>query len=131
MISKYGYDVFFTVTTLCTVLIVVAIVFVEPRIPRYLLIALGLAVFGLTTNFFRDAQRSTPEGSNLIIARADGKVVAVKDVEETELFHSRAQQVSIFMSPLNVHVNRNPVSGVVRYTRYIPGEYFAAFEDKA
>lgn len=131
MISKYGYDVFFTLTTLCAVLIVVAMVFVEPRIPRYFLIALGLTVFGLTANFFRDPQRSTPEGSNLIIAPADGKVVAVKDVEEAEFLHSRAQLVSIFMSPLNVHVNRNPISGVVRYTRYVPGEYFAAFEDKA
>ncbi len=131
MISKYGYDVFFTVTILCTVLIVVAIIFVEPRAPRYILIALGLTVFGLTANFFRDPQRNTPEGASHIIAPADGKIIVVKGVEDPEFLHGHAQQISIFMSPLNVHVNRIPVSGVVRYTRYVPGEYFAAFEDKA
>lgn len=131
MISKYGYDVFFTVTTVCTALIVVAVIFVEPRVPKYLLIALGLIVFGLTANFFRDPQRDTPEGAGYIIAPADGKVVVVKEVEEPEFLHARARQISIFMSPLNVHVNRNPISGVVRYARYVPGEYFAAFEDKA
>jgi phosphatidylserine decarboxylase len=131
MISKYGYDVFFTVATICTVFIVVAVIFVEPRIPKYLLIALGLISFVLTANFFRDPQRDTPQGTAHIIAPADGKVVAVRTVEDLEFFHSRVQQISIFMSPLDVHVNRNPISGVVRYTRYVPGEYFAAFEDKA
>lgn len=131
MISKYGYDVFFTVATLCAVLVVVAIVFVEPRLPKYCIIVASLIVFGLTANFFRDPQRTTPEGSAHIIAPADGKIVALTVAEETEFFHSRAQRISIFMSPLNVHVNRNPVSGIVRYTRYVPGEFFAAYEDKA
>ena len=131
MISKYGYDVFFTIAALCTVLIVVAIVFVEPKLPRYCVIIASAIFFGLTLNFFRDPERTTPEGDRHIIAPADGKVLAVKTVEESEYFHSRAQQISIFMSPLNVHVNRIPVSGVVRHVRHIPGEYFAAFEDKA
>ena len=52
-------------------------------------------------------------------------------MEEKEFFHGEAWQLCIFMSPLNVHVNRNPISGVVRHTRYVKGEYFAAFEDKA
>jgi phosphatidylserine decarboxylase len=73
----------------------------------------------------------TPNGENLIIAPADGKVIVIKQVDENEFFHSKAWQISIFMSPLNVHVNRNPISGIVKHIRYVKGEYFAAFEDKA
>ena len=131
MISKYGYDVFFTVAALCAVLVVVAIIFVEPKLPRYCIIVAGAIVLGLTLNFFRDPERITPGGERHIIAPADGKIVVVKDVEVAEYLHSRARQVSIFMSPLNVHVNRNPIAGVVQHVRYVPGEYFAAFEDKA
>ena len=131
MITRYGYDVFFSVATICFVLIVAAAVFIDPKLPRYGVIAVSVLFFGLTLNFFRDPERQTPVGDRLVIAPADGKVVAVKSVEETEFFHSPAQQVSIFMSPLNVHVNRIPISGAVRHVRYLPGEFFAAFEDKA
>lgn len=131
MISKYGYDVFFTITALCTALVVVAVIFMEPKLLRYGIILVGVAFFGLTLNFFRDPDRITPEGKRHIIAPADGKIVLLKQVEETEYFRGHATQVSIFMSPLNVHVNRNPISGTVEHFRYVPGEYFAAYEDKA
>jgi phosphatidylserine decarboxylase len=95
------------------------------------LVVFSAAVFGFAVNFFRDPNRSTPQDEGLVIAPADGKVVAVRKVGENEFFHAEAWMVSIFMSPLNVHVNRSPISGVVRHTRYIKGEYFAAFADKA
>jgi phosphatidylserine decarboxylase len=131
MITKYGYDVFFTIAAVCVVIILLALLFVEPKSYRYSLIVVSLAVLAFVTNFFRDPERVTPKGENLIIAPADGKVVVVKKVFDNEFFHSEVWQVSIFMSPLNVHVNRNPISGSVKYTRYVKGEYFAAFEDKA
>lgn len=131
MISKYGYDVFFTISAICVVGIVVAIVFIEPKAPRYGVVVAGLVLFGLTLNFFRDPERTTPQGDRHIIAPADGEVVVVKEVEVPEYLKARACQISIFMSPLNVHVNRNPVSGVVGHVRHVAGEYFAAFEDKA
>jgi phosphatidylserine decarboxylase len=131
MLSKYGYDVFFTVAALCAVAAVVAAVFVEPRLLRYGIIAVSIAFFGLTANFFRDPDRVTPEGDRHIIAPADGRIVEVKQLEESEYLHSRATRISIFMSPLNVHVNRNPISGSVEHVRYVRGEYFAAYEDKA
>jgi phosphatidylserine decarboxylase len=131
MISKYGYDVFFTIATFCTVIVVVAVIFVEPKLLRYGIVFAGVLFFGLTLNFFRDPERNVPQGDRFIIAPADGQIVALKQVEESEYLHSRTQQISIFMSPLNVHVNRNPISGVVRYVRYVPGEFFAAYEDKA
>ena len=131
MISKYGYDVFFTVAALCGVVVVVAVVFVEPKFPRYGIVVSGLVLFLLTLNFFRDPERKPPEGDQHIVAPADGRIVVVKEVEASEYLRGRACQISIFMSPLNVHVNRNPVTGVVRHVRYVPGEFFAAFEDKA
>jgi phosphatidylserine decarboxylase len=131
MITRYGYDVFFTIAAVCTVIIVLALIFVEPKSFRYSLILVSAAFLGFTTYFFRDPERITPQADTCIIAPADGKVIVVKKVNEHEFFHSDVWQISIFMSPLNVHVNRNPISGIVGHTRYVKGEYFAAFEDKA
>ncbi len=131
MITKYGYDVYFTIAAICVIAIVIAIIFIEPKAYKYLLIFFSLALFGFATNFFRDPERLTPDGEKLIISPADGKVIVVKQVEENEFLKSPSWQISIFMSPLNVHVNRNPISGKVKHTRYVKGEYFAAFEDKA
>jgi phosphatidylserine decarboxylase len=131
MITKYGYDVYFTIAAVCVVIIVLVILFVEPKSLRYSLIVVSLAFLGFTTNFFRDPERTTPKDDNLIIAPADGKVIVLKKIHDDEFFHADVQQISIFMSPLNVHVNRNPITGSVRHTRYVKGEYFAAFEDKA
>jgi phosphatidylserine decarboxylase len=131
MITKYGFDVFFTVATVCVVCIVLALLFIEPKSFRWSVVVVSLAVLGFTAYFFRDPDRSTPALASSILAPADGKIVVVKKVHEKEYFQSEVWQISIFMSPLNVHVNRSPVTGTVKYTRYIQGEYFAAFEDKA
>ncbi len=131
MITKYGYDVYFTIAAVCVVILVLAILFVEPKSLRYSLIVVSLAFLGFTTNFFRDPERTTPKGENLIIAPADGRVIVLKRIHDDEFFHADVQQIGIFMSPLNVHVNRNPITGIVRHTRYVKGEYFAAFEDKS
>lgn len=130
-IAKYGYDVFFTITAICFVLLLAAVVFVEPRGLKYGLIAFSILFFGFTLNFFRDPERRTPEGDDLVIAPADGKVIVIKQTAEQEYFRGETTQISIFMSPVNVHVNRSPISGVVKHFRYVKGEYFSAFEDKA
>jgi phosphatidylserine decarboxylase len=98
------------------------------RIPILLLSAF-LVIF--TLNFFRDPERSVPNKSNIVVSPADGRVLFVKDVLEDKFLNSKAKMVAIFMSPLNVHVNRIPISGQVEYVKYIQGEYLAAFEDKA
>lgn len=131
MITRYGYDVFFTIAAICLIAVVVAFFFIEPKIFKFSVITVSLVLLGFTVNFFRDPNRFTPAGNNLIIAPADGKVIVVKKVQEGEYFYSEVTQISIFMSPLNVHVNRNPISGTVQHLRYVKGEYFAAFEDKA
>jgi phosphatidylserine decarboxylase len=84
-----------------------------------------------TLSFFRDPERTTPPGDNLVISPADGEVVLIKPVQEDEYLRKAGSQISIFMSPFNVHVNRWPISGVVEYFKHIPGEYLVAYEEKS
>ncbi len=81
--------------------------------------------------FFRDPQRTVPSGDNLILSPADGKIVAIETFSELLFLKSQVQKISIFLSPLDVHINRIPVSGQVEYLSYFPGKFMAAFEDKA
>jgi phosphatidylserine decarboxylase len=81
--------------------------------------------------FFRDPEREVPEGENLILAPADGKVILIKPLENLEFMGGGGTLVSVFMSLFNVHVNRVPISGVVKYFKYNPGKFFPAFKDKA
>lgn len=131
MIAKYGYDVFFTIAAICGIAILLAVFLIESEILTYGIVIVSVLALGFAANFFRDPDRSTPAGDNLIVAPADGKVITVRMATEAEFLQSEATLISIFMSPLNVHVNRNPVSGTVKHTRYVKGQYFAAFEEKA
>ncbi len=102
--------------------------------PSWLTIVLRLlsvGVFLLLLNFFRNPPRHTPVSENSIIAPADGKVVVIEEVYEPEYFKEKRLQVSVFMSPLNVHVNRYPVSGRIKYYRYHPGKYLVAWHPKS
>jgi len=82
--------------------------------------------------FFRNPLRLIPVAdNNIIYAPADGKVVVIEEAEETEYFQDQRLQVSIFMSPVNVHVNRNPVGGKVTYNAYHPGKYLVAWHPKS
>jgi len=95
--------------------------------------AYALSVFLLVTiiQFFRHPSREHTLGENLIIAPADGKVVVIEETVEQEYFKDKRLQVSIFMSPINVHVNRFPIGGVVSFFRYHPGKFLAAWEPKS
>jgi len=81
--------------------------------------------------FFRIPNRKFTEGENFVVAPADGKVVVIEETEEPEYFKGRRLQVSIFMSPLNVHVNRSPITGKVDYVKYHPGKYLVAWHPKS
>lgn len=131
LITEYGYDVFFTVVVVCCVVIGASYFLIPTPVVRYFLIAVAASTFIFALNFFRDPDRQTPVGNNLVISPADGTVVVVKEANEDAYLKSDAIQISIFMSPLNVHVNRIPISGAVGYIRYVEGEFFAAFGDKA
>lgn len=97
----------------------------------YLLGLAALVLFALILNFFRNPARTVMPGERAVIAPCDGKVVVMERVIEDEYFKSERLQVSIFMSPLNVHVNRNPISGIVRYLKYKPGKFLVAWHPKS
>ncbi len=89
-------------------------------------------LFLLVLQFFRNPRREIMVADdNLVYAPADGKVVVIEEAHEGEYFDAKRLQVSIFMSPTNVHVNRNPVSGTVNYFRYHPGKYLVAWHPKS
>lgn len=88
-------------------------------------------VLGFFTQFFRNPPRTTPVVSRGVIAPADGTIVAIEPTDETEYFHDSRLKISIYMSALNVHVNRVPVDGTVVYNRYHEGQYLVAFHPKA
>jgi phosphatidylserine decarboxylase len=92
-----------------------------------------LSIFLLITvlQFFRNPKRTTELNENDVIAPADGKVVVIEEITDPEYFHDRRMQVSIFMSPINVHVNRFPISGTVKYAKYHPGLYLVAWHPKS
>jgi phosphatidylserine decarboxylase len=93
---------------------------------------LVLAVFtGFCLYFFRDPERAIPEGKNLVLAPADGRVVDVSEAEEPFFAKQKMRKISIFLSVFNVHVNRMPVSGKVVYKKYYPGTFLDARVEKA
>ncbi len=93
---------------------------------------LSILFFLLVLQFFRSPKRAIiiPD-DNLIYAPADGKIVTIEEVNESEYFEDKRIQISIFMSPTNVHVNRNPISGTVNYFKYHPGKYLVAWHPKS
>lgn len=131
MITKYGYDVVATVVAVVVVGFLLAWCCIDMRWLKFGLIGVLALVLIFTLNFFRDPDRVAPEGQGLIISPADGRVVLIHEVNEDEFLKARGIQVSIFMSPFNVHVNRYPISGTVGLFKHIPGEFIVAFDDKS
>ena len=90
-----------------------------------------LVILVLILQFFRNPKRHTHQNDLQVIAPVDGKVVVIEEVEEKEYFKEKRLQVSIFMSPINVHVTRYPISGSVLFSKYHPGKYLVAWHPKA
>lgn len=95
------------------------------------IVGLSALIFIFFLQFFRNPIRKITKGDNLIVAPADGKVVVIEEVEEPEYFKDKRIQVSIFMSPINVHVNRAPTDVKVKYFKYWPGKYLVAWHPKS
>jgi phosphatidylserine decarboxylase len=95
------------------------------------ILVLSIIFYLLALQFFRNPVRHIQADPYNIIAPADGKVVVIEDVEEEEYFMGKRQQISIFMSPLNVHVNRYPVGGKITYAKYHPGKFLVAWHPKS
>jgi phosphatidylserine decarboxylase len=91
----------------------------------------SVLIYLLILQFFRNPFVALPKEENLVFAPADGKVVVIEETRETEYLQDQRKQVSIFMSPFNVHVNRSPISGVVEFFKYHPGKYLVAWHPKS
>ena len=95
-------------------------------------VVVSVLLFLLVLQFFRNPVRQIIDADdNIVYAPADGKVVVIEETHEGEYFKDKRLQVSIFMSPVNVHVNRNPISGIVSYFKYHPGKYLVAWHPKS
>jgi len=134
MLTKYGYDNAIPMLIIGFSLILLS-GFVLQNAWSWISAILGIIIILFTLWFFRDPQRIIPSSAisdpSIIIAPADGKIVEIIEMEEKEFFKGKARQISIFLSPLDVHVNRSPVSGTVEFYRYMQGDYMVAWHPKA
>ncbi|NJM25250.1 MAG: phosphatidylserine decarboxylase family protein [Bacteroidia bacterium] len=94
-------------------------------------IGISIILYLLVVQFFRNPIFTVKKNPNQVLAPADGKVVVIEETEETEYLKDRRKQISIFMSPVNVHVNRSPVGGTVSFVKYHPGKYLVAWHPKS
>jgi phosphatidylserine decarboxylase len=130
MITKYGLNTFIF-CALFSIVLFIASFFFQNGWVKYPLIIFSIAFILFSLNFFRDPDRITPARTEIITSPADGEVVMIKEVNEEQFLKQEAQQISIFMSPLNVHVNRIPIDGKVDFLNYVKGDYLVAFHEKA
>ncbi len=131
MVTRYGYDVVAAAVAMTVLAALLVWLLSGSSETRFIILGVLLLILICVLSFFRDPDREVPPGRDLVIAPADGKVVLIEEVDEQEYLKARGIQMSIFMSPLNVHVNRYPLSGTVSYVRHIPGEFLVAFDHKS
>lgn len=131
-IHKEGY----TSIALCILFIFVLNAVVNYLLPNttwftWIIYILSFALFVIILQFFRSPAITVVMNDQHVICPADGKVVVIEETQETEFLKDKRIQVSVFMSPINVHINRNPISGIVNYYRYHPGKFLVAWHPKS
>lgn len=131
-IHKEGY----TTIALTILFIFVLNAVVQYLLPDYtwfiwLIYILSFALFAIVLQFFRSPAISVTKNDDYVICPADGKVVVIEETTEDEYLKEKRIQVSVFMSPINVHINRNPISGIVKYYKYHPGKFLFAWNPKS
>ncbi len=129
-LHREGTPTIIVVTLFCTGLLLATFL----KAPAWLLLPVAAAcsvLLGIVLWFFRVPARIPVSDDRAIVSPCDGKVVVIEEVNETEYFHGKRLQVSIFMSPLNVHINYHPISGTTSYYKYHPGKYLVAWHPKS
>jgi len=130
MFAKEGYGLIIAAFVLFVVLMYLGRL--AGGIPGYVIGGVGIFLLLFTMYFFRDPTRVVPSVDEwTMLSPADGKVVLIQDVDEPLYIQGRARQVSVFLSPLNVHVNRAPIGGVIEFDQYVSGDYLVAWHEKA
>jgi len=115
--------------TMCVLMIVAAVIFTH----KILFGACGILgiIFSFAFIFFRDPERKSPEGENIIVSPADGKIVSISSEYEEKYLKEKALKISIYLNLFNVHINRIPITGTIEYIDYDKGKFYPAFSDKA
>lgn len=131
MFHKEGYQIILVSFLIATAIALITQNYVANPYLRWGILVLNLVFLILILQFFRNPNRNTIPDVNEIIAPVDGKVVIIEEVYEKEYFKDKRLQVSIFMSPINVHVTRYPISGEVLFSKYHPGKYLVAWHPKS
>jgi len=131
MFHKEGGKIILISTTLTVIFLLLADKFITTEWLRMTVMLVILFFLIMILQFFRNPKRVVTISDNQIIAPVDGKVVVIEEVFEGEYFKDKRLQVSIFMSPINVHVTRYPVNGKVNFSKYHPGKYLVAWHPKA
>ncbi len=131
MFHKEGYQIIGITVAICLLINILGLVWVDMAWGNGLIFGATLVLMVLILQFFRNPKRHTNTDNHQIIAPVDGKVVIVKEVYEKEYFKDKRLQVSVFMSPLNVHVTRYPLSGKILFSKYHPGKYLVAWHPKS
>src|SRR5471030_498532 len=131
-IHKEGYSSI----AICILFIFVLNAFIQFFFPDYTVVKwifyiLSFALFVIILQFFRSPKITISKDERYVLCPADGKVVVIEETTETEFLKDKRIQLSVFMSPINVHINRNPISGVVKYFKYNPGKYLVAWHPKS
>ncbi len=131
MFHKEGHKIIFTTFAIIAIAIFMVDYFIGARWLQIVLQIGFLLLFVLILQFFRNPMRHTIANDHHVLAPVDGKVVVIEEVFEKEVFNDKRIQVSIFMSPVNVHVTRYPIAGKVVFSKYHPGKYLVAWHPKA
>lgn len=131
MFHKEGHKIILITLLSCIIISLVVDKFVSIIFLKNILLVANLIVLFLILQFFRNPKRKFLLSNEEVLASVDGKVVVIEEVFEPEFFKEKRLQVSIFMSPINVHVTRYPVSGEVVYSKYHPGKYLVAWHPKS
>ncbi len=131
MFHKEGYKIILITTILVGIGYIIIENFISINWLNKLLSIALLIFYIIIIQFFRNPKRTTTISDHHIIAPVDGKVVVIEEVFEKEYFNDKRIQVSIFMSPVNVHVTRYPISGIIKFSKYHPGKYLVAWHPKA
>ena len=131
-IHKEGY----TSLAICILFIfvlnaVIQFYYPEAHALKWFVYVLSFVLFVIILQFFRSPSISITQNETHVLCPADGKVVVIEETTETEYLKDKRIQVSVFMSPVNVHINRNPISGVVKYFKYNAGKYLVAWHPKS
>lgn len=131
MFHKEGYKIMTITAILLIAVNILSYLYINTYWIKFSILAVSILFFLLIIQFFRNPKRPTQLNDASVVSPVDGKVVVIEEVFEKEYFKDKRLQVSIFMSPINVHVTRHPIGGLVKFSKYHPGKFLVAWHPKS